>query len=401
MQIESQSLCDSPLFKQWISQFELKDKEIARQLGAHLRLVSHREFEDGLRNCLTKILQATNGKRVAALTVTEPGPFVPPDNPTKDVRIKASSSERISQLLINLERATDGALYANPTVESMRSERIKHVVLVDDHVGSGSRVVDYWKTRFHPSIKSWISRHWTTLWLVSFSGSEMGLRTVRATIKALAHTRTITATPPRWSGELTNPQIYICQKYGARTRKPSASHGYKGSTTNIVFEHSCPNNAPAILWEYGKKWQPLFPNRGVPNELTRYFGARSLEASADALWNSGQFRLALKLIDDIESSSLDLQTWNILSLAALLSRHPLMQRDDLVSILRITQTEFDALWAQCISLRLIRPGSREITAFARDVLSIKRSRAQRIKTPRIASSHAPYYPASAGGAYRI
>jgi hypothetical protein len=42
--------------------------------------------------------------------------------------------------------------------------------------------------------------------------------------------------------------------------------GYKNIGSLLVFEHGCPNNAPAVFWsppDTGKHWQPLFPGRAV------------------------------------------------------------------------------------------------------------------------------------------
>lgn len=392
---------ESQLVTGWLDQFDAGDKEVARQLCRRLRLVSHREFEDGLRHALTSVLNNSGAKRVAAIPVTEAPPYQDPNNPEKRRRSQADSSNRIGQLLTNMERATNGKLYANPTVESMRAERIRHIVLVDDHIGTGNRLCDFWKERMHASIKSWLSRKWTKLWLVTFSASQGGLFKARGAIRALHADQIITATPAVWNGGLNKAELYVAEKYGRRTRKASAAYGYGSSATLIVFEHSCPNNSPVMFWEGGRNWRPLFPNRGIPSQLTKYFGETTTAFSAEVLWTAGQFRLAISLIDDIESGTRDLPTWRLLSLIGLISKRPTVTTGELQANLRMTIETFEDTWTRCLQLQLI-DNIGQITPFGRDVLRIKRLEIPKKDNPRkLVGARRPYYPTSAGGAFRV
>jgi len=69
--------------------------------------------------------------------------------------------------------------------------------------------------------------------------------------------------------------------------------GFKKTKGMMAFEHSVPNNLPAILWKVARGWKPLFPNRAVPVELTDYFKLSPVEDRIEeSLKKLGQIKLA-------------------------------------------------------------------------------------------------------------
>ena len=136
-------LIDQNLTQEWLSQFNKADGLIAAQLIKSLKLVSSSKAEMGIRNLIEVILKKTTGS-IALLPISknEPGKF--------------GSEARIGHILESLQKQYPKRIFINPSVPEMRLQKIKHMILVDDIIGSGTRIRDYWKT-IGTSEKSWLS----------------------------------------------------------------------------------------------------------------------------------------------------------------------------------------------------------------------------------------------------
>jgi len=150
------TLEDSDQAQSWLKQFNAVDREVARQYLRELRLVSESEFEREVQAQLLSIINALPSENFALFSVTEP-----PGRFAAGRRTAGSSSDRVKHLIENTVRLRGARVSANPTVNSMRAQRIRNVVIVEDFIGSGTRVKSFWKVLMHKSVKSWISRHWT------------------------------------------------------------------------------------------------------------------------------------------------------------------------------------------------------------------------------------------------
>jgi hypothetical protein len=188
----------------------------------------------------------------------------------------------------------------------MRAERIKHMVLVEDFIGSGTRISSFLQKRMHPSIKSWISYGWIKLWIVAYSGLTDGVWAIRACGYKLSEDSFRFVIPPSYArAHFDEAMLEFCVRNSWRTNRSKIPLGFGNGATNLIFEHGCPNNAPVVLWSPGKrlpprgeKFQPLFPNRGIPTELRQAFGAPTPQVAPEILWNAGQYRLALSLLQE-------------------------------------------------------------------------------------------------------
>ena len=47
--------------------------------------------------------------------------------------------------------------------------------------------------------------------------------------------------------------------------------GFRKGMVFLVFEHSCPNNTPLILWEKKEPWKALFKDRTIDSETQTVF----------------------------------------------------------------------------------------------------------------------------------
>jgi hypothetical protein len=72
---------------------------------------------------------------------------------------KSGSEGRVGHLLENLQRLNSRRFVVNPTIKQMKTQKIKHIVLVDDLIGSGTRLLNFWKQYnidTQGAVKSWI-----------------------------------------------------------------------------------------------------------------------------------------------------------------------------------------------------------------------------------------------------
>ena len=359
------NLEDSVEAKAWLFQFSGIDREVARQLLRKLILVSETDFEIDLQKAVESVLNLIGQENVALFSITEPPN---PNDQDGTRRIQGSSADRVKHILENLVRLHGNRVRANPTVNSMRSDRIKNIVLVEDFIGSGNRVSGYWKTEVSKSVKSWISYGWTRVWVVSYGAIESGIANVRRKIPKLTESRIVTVLPFKNSKtKLSEPMEIVAQKYGEKLRgKMWLGYGDGGGT--LIFQHGCPNNTPAILWAGNGRFKPLFPNRGIPVELQPYFGKRNYLNDAENLWGYSQYKLALTLIDRLTHDKAAIGEWSLTIALAFASKHGQWNDNEIQNWLQISNTQIDNLRLRAYKLNLIDKQSHIITPFGRELL---------------------------------
>lgn len=394
---------ETPEAQDWLSQFHVIDGQIARQLLRRLNLVSQSDFDQRIQTLVESIFARAPRENFALLTVSEPPPEAFEQD--KERRIPGSSTDRIKHIIENLSRIHGDRIRANPTVESMRNDRVRNVILVEDFIGTGDRITGYWRDRAPKSVKSWISYGWTRLWVASYAAMDEGRIAMRRAMP-INDSHIATVVPARHEKlGLTEPMAWVARKYGERL---AGRHwrGYGGGGGLTVFQHGCPNNTPAILWCARGKFRPLFPDRGVPTDLQKSFGQFNAQAIAEDLWTFGQYRLALALLDRQpirDTTPQRVQLSIALGLASAFGRwddHRL-QTQMMMPIGDIHKLRIDAY-----RLNLIDKSDHSPTAFARALLD----RMRRAPTPRpyskpVLATKLPqlgdlYYPDSSGGVAR-
>jgi len=394
------TLENSPAANNWLAQFEAVDREVARQLLRKLTLVSESEFDFGLQAAIESILNKVGKENVALFHIPEPPSVFDTDGVR---RIKGSSADRVKHLLENLVRIHGDRVRSNPNVHSMRADRIRNIILVEDFIGSGDRISGYWKAdagAADRSVKSWLSYGWTKIWVVSYAAIEDGIVNVRRTIPKLTRDRIVTVLPvqePR--SRLTSPMVVIAQKYGARLRG-GMWLGYSGGGGTVVFQHGCPNNAPAILWANGPRFRALFPDRGIPTDLQLYFGRHNFLADAENLWDYKQYKLALALTAHVASKKgAQEEEWGIVVALAIASRLQKWNDTELQQRLQLPLAKIVELRRRAYSMNLIDKQDHSVTRFGQELLNrLRKSKATTTKGIRpLPKLHELYYPDSCGG----
>jgi hypothetical protein len=273
-------LANSELGRQWLAQFEPADVETAKRLLSALTLVSHNAFERAITAQIVAEAEKVDGS-VALYATRECDDeldlfkFAKGGEGAKaldavDRGADLGSEARVAAIIRNLAKVNSDKLLNHPTLEVMREKRCRSIFVIDDYIGSGKRTADFLSAIWRSSaIKSWHSLKWIDFVSIAYSATARGgARVCRQRMHPRLVLERDCPTYPEmpWRAEIKDEVQSLCWRYGARTSRRSMRLGFDKVMAALVFEHGCPNNAPAILWAptpVNKKWMPLFPDRSV------------------------------------------------------------------------------------------------------------------------------------------
>jgi hypothetical protein len=170
---------------------------------------------------------------------------------------------------------------------SLRSGRVRDLVLLDDSVGSGDRVASFTRRFFeHASIRSWWSYGKIQLHVVALLRSEEGVSAIIEQVPGSDHPSRVFSKSKKISfhGPLVYSSSWLRHRWGPqwenirslclRTTQVPADRrlGYGKTMANQVFYHSVPNNIPGVLFVSNARWHGLFPGRILPDWLPELLG---------------------------------------------------------------------------------------------------------------------------------
>lgn len=308
--------------KRWLRQFDDLDQEIAIQFANSLTLISHTEFRRKLEQNLEEAARDVEGP-VALFAIRElpksapeqwmtpqPMPFfgctvASPDGRSVsavDATSDLGSEAIVAQIIRQLARSNPTKFLNHPTLAEMRDRRCRAIFLVDDFIGSGNRVRDFLASLWlEPTILSWWSTKHIAFHVIAYSATESGMKSVEKhkskPIVRIHRDATSFDTLPT-KPEKRDAIKTLCREYGRRALKGRKNmwFGYKQGMCSIVFEHGCPNNTPAILWDFkdgDPGWTGLFPHRTVSVEIASVFPLEIVRGdSVTLLMEMGQGKLA-------------------------------------------------------------------------------------------------------------
>ncbi len=274
----------SPEVRKWVSQFADDKRVDAKSLLEHLRFVSRDYysawFEESLESlppdrcyaiyAIRKISEDQNSLWDGDLNVVNrPG-------------VTLGSEDLVYSLIANSVRLHPDRFKDHPSLEILRDNRIHDIVLVDDSIGSGKRVSEFIKAMMVcPTFRSWWSYGLIRIHVLAFArtiesesviseslpGSDHVKRQYPKSSKVSFVSKTVYSTQwlsSRWGGRY-RVFLDLCD---SEKRIPSKwRRGFGNVLGNIVFLHSVPNNIPGMLFYRGRRWNPLFPGRSVPEWL--------------------------------------------------------------------------------------------------------------------------------------
>jgi hypothetical protein len=289
----------------WLEQFDVSDRETARELLDSLTLISHNEFERALTALVSYVASKLDGP--VALFATrefEPTePFFQKDGLSIDAVAGGNdlgSEARVAALIRNLSRAEPKKYLNHPTIEDMRTARCRGLFVVDDFIGSGERTTEFLSSMWlNATLRSWCSLHLISIYAIAYAATELGRRRVeRAKVKPKLRLERDCPTfyDMPWTRARRRKVLSLISRYGSRTSCPGFALGYERIAAALIFEHGCPDNCPAILWappNANAPWQPLFPTRSVlPPEASAFPSEILRPDPARIMMQSGQRRLA-------------------------------------------------------------------------------------------------------------
>jgi len=387
-------ITDLPEVNDWLKQFEVPDLYLAEYMLKKIRYISLEEYETWIQKSVVELLEEIekrdHGKKpVAIFPVTKNTENI--FNQDKELKAANDSSGRLGHALKNIERDMGNHIELSPRLESMKANRVKHIIYIDDFTGTGNRFINFWG-KVNPSVKSWCSLGWCEIWFLSFAGHKEGIDKIIKKIKPLTADRIRIEYKVNESFIKDNIGLKaLCKKYGERLSDNGSVLGFGNQLSPIVFQYGCPNNAPGIIWCKGdakkKVFKPLFPNRSVSSSLYPLFhGGITITETAEDLWISKNYQLAVNFLDE---SNLYNGRFELLTILSYLKagRKP----DKIRMIMVMSEKEIDSLFAELSTYGLIDE-NQKITRFGKDVL-IRGSKLKSV-TKQDKRDYTNFYPAT-------
>lgn len=288
-QLSIGAIDESPEIQVWLSQFNAGQRQVAKMLLSRVRFVSRDEFSSWLSRAVGRLpseeVQALYSVR--KLAEDQSSFWDLSGDPVVRPGASLGSEDLVYSLISNLVRSSNGVLLDHPSLSTLKNQRVRSYVLIDDSIGSGDRVFGFINAMLeHPTFLSWWSFGWAKIHVISFArpreaeakiitkvrGSDHGKHQFRKSEKIDFASEIVYEVgwyEARW-GEQYDQVIDLCRH---QTKIPKKRRlGYGNVMANIAFHHSVPNNLPGVLWCNNKKWQGLMPGRTIPDWLLTLLG---------------------------------------------------------------------------------------------------------------------------------
>lgn len=281
---------DHPRVAKWLSNFSPARRDAAVLLVEGLRLISGTDLRRDLGD-LVERLAATLPGPVAAFPAREVAKSESAHGDGRDggyaiIKPELPGSEAIvANVLkgVQRQRASEQALLPALDLPSMRSRKVRTVLLVDDFSGSGSRLLSYEVAlRRHATMRSWASGGYLEFHVVAYAATQAAIRRLERRFGAsnvhIVHPCPTFASAG-WSPEQLAEIEALCMGGKRKARRPRRrgppsldfSFGFQNSRALIAFEHTAPNNLPQVMWKTGHGWNSLFEGKAVPRDLLGLF----------------------------------------------------------------------------------------------------------------------------------
>ena len=274
---------------EWLEQFPDDRKNVAIDLLSKLRFVSRDDYAEWI---MEKIENEFFSRPIALYSIAKPTGRKQLWGENGEIKSRPGGSlgseDLVSSIVSQIEKKasrTTENVFDHPDLETLRTHKIHDIVLIDDSIGSGKRVIDYVSAFLgHRTTMSWWSYgllHLHVVTLVSnleaekkivkkIPGSDHGARKYRKSEKIFFH-KGITFSSKNleaYWGNQYKEIVDLCKSL--KVIPKDRQLGFNGVMSNIVFRHSVPNNIPGLLyWDENGKWKPLFPGRSFPVWLGR------------------------------------------------------------------------------------------------------------------------------------
>lgn len=281
-----------PRIAAWLENFQPDRREVAALLVNGLTLVSETDLRRELDRLVSDLVDSLPNP-IAVFPSREVAKTASAHSEGKDGSYQMfepgfpGSEGVVANIVAALQRrpSVKGRILGHPDLSTLRENKARTILLIDDFSGSGKRLLDFERAlRRHKTIRSWASSRFVTFHVAVYAATEQALKRLR---RRFGEERVHIARPcptfdtMNWTIEQRADVESFCIDY-ARKNKPMAL-GFKKSRAMIAFEHTAPNNLPFVLWRIGDSWKPLFEQKYVPTDLLglfRMIPAPALDAQA-------------------------------------------------------------------------------------------------------------------------
>ena len=386
----------------WLGNFDGADRGIARDLASALNLVSHNEFERGLTSLLRQAVDSVGGP-VALYAARELLPAFEFASASCDASgsIDATprgadigSEGRVASVIRNLSIERPAKILNHPTLKRLRDSVVDAVIVVDDFIGSGKRCTDYLDKMWEPeSVKSWVSYKRLQFIVVAYSATMEGCRRVedhrsKPMVKLFRHCPTVRSL--HWKNDRIEAAMKLCRDYAKKARLGSWSLGFQDTASLLVFEHGCPNNAPAIFWATAKgdkPWVALFPAKRIDSSIASAFPSEVVRRDpVHVLLEAGQRRLAITLASGAHRPLSDEE-----ALVLALFAHGRRRTETIANAIGLPASDAAKLLESCIGAGWISARRRITDSGLKELAGLQSSSIRSLRTvPRLGADE--YHP---------
>ena len=277
MTTESQSdlILKSEIGQSWFSQFDPEEKDLVIEIVDNLKLVSQSEFTQGMKFLLSENIKCDYPSALFAIRIIGKDEIYFSTIPTKESQVNAlkegsghGSEAIISQLINGHCKSNRGTSFDHPEISIMREAKCRKIYLIDDIVGSGTRVIKFIKKlKKNSTILSWLSLKYVSISVICYTCTEAALNRIKKfdkNIEVIYQMECPIVSSIFLSNEAQLEVNEVLKKY-AKFSDSNFWGGFRRTCAMLLFEHSCPNNVPGMFWNSGKNgtWQPLFNERAI------------------------------------------------------------------------------------------------------------------------------------------
>lgn len=290
----------SPEIATWLSQFNSEeDRLTAKQMLLRLRFVSSDRFSLWLKQTLADFsieekhaifavrkLVDPQGRKDSKLTYFDEQGCAP-----KRPSGSQGSEDLVNSVIANhlKNTALSQVFFDHPSIEVMRREKIRHIVLIDDSIGSGNRIVEFVNALLaNKTFRSWWGFGWIKVTVISYARNSSGAGYIYKNVhegskpdrkfrnKDKISFSSAYVYKSEWMEQNWGEKYAEIHRLCVKTTVVSKNYrlGYKNSFSNIIFFHSVPNNIPGVLhFNRPSRRHALMPNRSMPNWLMQLLSA--------------------------------------------------------------------------------------------------------------------------------
>ena len=377
----------------WLNQFDVDDKEIAKLFLDNLELVGSSKFREEINNLLDVHVKLNKNSALFAVRKLSENETYFNSKSLKNSKVNALSlgantgSEAIvSNIIRSFCKSKNYRCLNHPDIGKMRNRKSRKIYLVDDLIGTGDRVLKFIKhIKTCRTLLSWFSYGLIDITIICYACTESAHKKVEKElkkffnkIKIVQYTKCTTLSingldlgKAELRKQLIKEMLQMILKYSLKGNIDSRYwNGYEKCNAMIAFQHGCPNNVPGILWCSGKQnsWNPLFPNRVVlpqqgglfPNDLTNFEILKNFEKFSNIDLTSFKNRLIL-----------DTKFKKLLIILELCMRKK-RKITSLCHYTKLSHTEVKSLLEHCINMSWLEANSFKLTERGQSELKIAR-----------------------------